>query len=65
MKVTVSFQPADKYRNEIYDASWLIVVSFDVLGRLVNIQSTKPTARQIRRLKKQAKARVIYGESND
>lgn len=64
MKVIISFQSTDKYRNEIYDASWLIVVTFDVLGRLVLIQSTKPTARQIRRLKKQAKARIIYGESN-
>lgn len=61
MKVTISFQPSDTYRGEIYDASWLIVVSFDVLGRLVNIQSTKPTARQIRRLKKQAKARSKNG----
>lgn len=64
MKVSISFQPTDKYRNEIYDASWLIVVTFDVLGRLVLIQSTKPTAGQIRRLKKQAKARIIYGGIN-
>jgi len=55
MKVIVDFQPSGRYEGETYEALWIVTVKFDVLGRLFKGFLTKPTAKQIRKLKKRAK----------